>query len=159
MLKDPGVPARVNHRGKVSIIQHVRSKVPRLPHSPGCPNGLLTMVLRLRHGTLLPPSRRQYQCCRDSLRARAPEQHSGAPSRAVSWRAVVLWKWLVKACRSVAQALDHEGKRDAAGTQRPSGRWERAAPKPQPHQVTWALRVSVCPCLAHHKSAVRGDGS
>ena len=43
----------------------------------------------------------------------------------------------------VAQALEHEGKGDAGGTQRTSERQERAGAKPHPHLATWALRDGV----------------
>ena len=42
----------------------------------------------------------------------------------------------VKACRSVAQALEHEGIRDATGTEVSVSAQERAMPEPQPHQAT-----------------------
>ena len=107
----------------------------------------LTLVfvcaLRARHD----PGALFARCSSDRARAgeRVSMPCSPRPHTAQIGRA---WRWLLKACRSVAQALEHEEKRDAAGTQRRSGRWERALPKPQPHQVTWALRVSVCPCHA-----------
>ena len=43
---------------------------------------------------------------------------------------------LLKACRSVAQALEHEGIRDATGTEVSVSAQERAMPEPQPHQAT-----------------------
>ena len=71
---------------------------------------------------------------------------------------------LLKACRSVAQALEHEGIRDATGTEVVGHYQERAMPQPQPRQSTYTVGVSVLPPLAHCglarlESAVRGDGS
>ena len=42
----------------------------------------------------------------------------------------------LRACRSVAEALDHEGKGDATGTQVVAHPQERAMPKPHPPQAT-----------------------
>ena len=69
----------------------------------------------------------------------------------------------MKACRSFAQGLEHEGARDATGKEVSGGTQERAMPEPQPRHATWALGVSVFSLLAHDglarlKSAVRGDG-
>ena len=47
---------------------------------------------------------------------------------------------LLKACRSVVQVLDHEGKGDATGTEVVAQPREPAMPKPQPQQATWAPR-------------------
>ena len=58
-------------------------------------------------------------------------------------------RWLSKACESVAQALDHEGKSDATGTEVVTHLRERAMPKPQPQQATWVPRLSVPTSLAH----------
>ena len=38
--------------------------------------------------------------------------------------------------RGVAEALEHEGNRDATGTAVSEGAQERAMPEPQPHQAT-----------------------
>ena len=70
----------------------------------------------------------------------------------------------MKACRSVAQALEHEGTRDATDTEVVGDHQKRATPEQQPRQATYAVGVSVLPPLAHcgHarlKSAVCGDGS
>ena len=43
---------------------------------------------------------------------------------------------LWNACRSVAQAREHEGNRDVTGTEVSEGAQERAMPAPQPHQAT-----------------------
>ena len=40
------------------------------------------------------------------------------------------WRWPLKACRSFAQGLDHEGTRDATGTEVSGDPQERAMPKP-----------------------------
>ena len=53
------------------------------------------------------------------------------------------WKCLWKACRSVAQALTHEENRDITGTEGLEDAQECAMPKPQPHQATRAVGVSV----------------
>ena len=60
--------------------------------------------------------------------------------------------WRLKPCRSIAQTLEHEGKGAATGTWRAGDGQERAMPTPQPHQASWALRVSVSPSLAHQGS-------
>ena len=49
------------------------------------------------------------------------------------------------ACWSVAQGLEHEGKRDAAGAQCVADRQERALPAPHRRHATEVLRVSVPP--------------
>ena len=41
-------------------------------------------------------------------------------------------RWLLRAYRSVAQALEHEGKDDATGTEVVAHPQERAMPKPHP---------------------------
>ena len=46
----------------------------------------------------------------------------------------------MKACRSFAQGLVHEGKRGATGTGFSGGAQERAMPKPQPRQATLYTR-------------------
>ena len=68
-------------------------------------------------------------------------------------------KELLKACPSVAQGRQHEGKGDAAVP----GRQERGVPNPRRRHDTHTLRVSVRPSHAHHglarlKSGVCGDG-
>ena len=70
----------------------------------------------------------------------------------------------MKACRSFAQGLVHEGKRGATGTGFSGGAQERAMPKPQPRQATCTLAVSIPSLLAHEglarlKSSMRADGS
>ena len=55
---------------------------------------------------------------------------------------------LLQACRSVAQALEHRGKGGATGTEAVAHPRERAMPKSQPQQATWAHRQSVLPLLA-----------
>ena len=55
----------------------------------------------------------------------------------------------MKACRSFAQGLEHEGARGATGTEVSGGAQEHTMPEPQPHQATWALGTSVFPPLAH----------
>ena len=76
---------------------------------------------------------------------------------------VAAWRWLLwllKACRSVAHALDHERKGSETGTGDVGYRQERAIPKPHRRQATWAPRVSIAPSLALPcQSGVRGDGS
>ena len=57
-------------------------------------------------------------------------------------------RWLLEACRSVAQALAHGGEGDAIGTEMVAHFWERAMPKPQPQRATWAHRMSVPPSVA-----------
>ena len=59
------------------------------------------------------------------------------------------WGWLVKPCRSDAQALEHEGNRDATGAEVSLGVQERAMPEPQPQQAKRAVGASVFPPLAH----------
>ena len=58
-------------------------------------------------------------------------------------------RWLLKACGSVAQALDHEGNGDATSTQVVAHPQDRAMPKPQPQQDKWAPQVTIPPSLAH----------
>ena len=58
------------------------------------------------------------------------------------------WRCLLRACRSVAQALDHEGKGDATGTQVIGHPQERAMPKPHRRQAAWTPRVSAPPSVA-----------
>ena len=58
------------------------------------------------------------------------------------------WRCLWMACRSIAQALEHDGKREASGTEASAGAQERAVPEPQPHQAKRAVGVSVAPPLA-----------
>ena len=59
------------------------------------------------------------------------------------------WKCLWKACRGVAQALDHGGTSGAAGTGDIGHSQEHAMPKPHCRQATWwAPRVSTPPSLA-----------
>ena len=69
----------------------------------------------------------------------------------------------MRARRSFAQGLEHEGARDATGTEVSGDAQERAMPTPQPRQAMCALGMSVFPSLANDgsarlKSAVRGDG-
>ena len=54
-----------------------------------------------------------------------------------------VWRCLLRACRSVAQALEHEGKGDATGTEGVGNPQERAMPTPHRRQASWAPRVSV----------------
>ena len=60
------------------------------------------------------------------------------------------WRWLLKACRSVAQALEREGEGSATGAWYMQDAQERAMPKPQPHQATGAAGATVAPSPAHH---------
>ena len=53
-----------------------------------------------------------------------------------------------KACRSVAQALEHEGKGDTTGAEVVAHSQERAMPMPQPQHATWVPRVSIPPSVA-----------
>ena len=46
------------------------------------------------------------------------------------------WRCFSRACRSVAQALEHEGNGDAAGTEGVGNPQERAMPKPRRRQAT-----------------------
>ena len=48
-----------------------------------------------------------------------------------------------KACRRVVQALEHDWTCGATGTYGVCECQERVVPHAQPHQATWALRVSV----------------
>ena len=74
-----------------------------------------------------------------------PHQATGAvgvsvfPPLAHIGLAQLKWRCLWKACRSVAQALEHDGNRDATGTEVSGGAQERAMPEPQPHQATGAV--------------------
>ena len=62
-------------------------------------------------------------------------------------------------CRSFAQGRDNEGARDAAGTEVSGDAQERAMPKPQPRQATWALGMSIPPLLAYNtQQASRHSG-
>ena len=45
-------------------------------------------------------------------------------------------RWLLGACRSVAQALEHEGKGDATGTEVVAHPQKRTMPKPHPRHVS-----------------------
>ena len=65
---------------------------------------------------------------------------------------------LWKACRTVAQALEDEGNRDATDTEVSKGAQERATPEPQPHQAAGAAQVSVFPPLAHASHRARRAG-
>ena len=47
------------------------------------------------------------------------------------------WRCLLRAWRSVAQALEHEGKGDATGKQGVGHPQERAMPQPHRRQATW----------------------
>ena len=58
----------------------------------------------------------------------------------------------VKACRSIAQALEHERNGGATGTQVGDDHQERALSQSQPRQATFAAGVSVSPCIASHGS-------
>ena len=57
-------------------------------------------------------------------------------------------RWLLKACRSVAQALAHDVEGGTTGTEMAAHSWDRAMPKPQPQRATWAYQTSVRPSLA-----------
>ena len=48
----------------------------------------------------------------------------------------------MKPCRSDAQALEHEGSRDATGAEVSLGAQERAMPEPQPQQAKRAVGAS-----------------
>ena len=54
------------------------------------------------------------------------------------------------ACRSFAQWRDNEGARDTTGAGVSGDAQERAMPKPQPRQATWALGMSIPPLLAYN---------
>ena len=54
----------------------------------------------------------------------------------------------MKACQSVAQALEHEGKGDATGTEMVAHPQERAMPEPQPWR-RYGGDVGNTECAAH----------
>ena len=49
---------------------------------------------------------------------------------------------LFRACRSVAQALEHKGKDDSTGTEGLGKPQERAMPTPHRRQATWAPKCT-----------------
>jgi hypothetical protein len=70
----------------------------------------------------------------------------------------------LKACRSVALALDHERARDTTGSAAVADHLERAVPKPRRLCATCKCRASVLLSTARHgstprQSGVRGDAS
>ena len=73
----------------------------------------------------------------------------GTLPRSAHVAVALTWRCLWMACWSIAQAFEHDGKRDASGTEVSAGAQERAMPEPQPHQATRAVGVSVVPPLAH----------
>ena len=62
-----------------------------------------------------------------------------------------LWSRVWNACRSVAQALEHDGNCGRTGTDVLEGAQERAIPELQPQQATCTVRVSAAPTARSHR--------
>ena len=70
------------------------------------------------------------------------------------------WRCLLRACRSVAQALEHDGNDGATGKEGMGHLQERAMPKPHRCRSTWAPRVSIPTSIAITRPpTARGDAS
>ena len=84
--------------------------------------------------------------------------------RTCSHLLLAVWRCLLKACRSVALALDHERTSDAVGTVTVVDYLGRVPPKPPRHRAPCKCRATVFASVARHcsaplKSGVRGDAS
>ena len=73
-------------------------------------------------------------------------------------------RWLVRACRRVAEASEHAGRRDASGMVLVGDHQTRAMSKSHPHEAASTAGLAVPLSLAHDgfarlKSTARRDGS